>query len=253
MRSAIRSEFIKFRTVRMNWVLGIIAVLFPVVTTLLFAALAKEGEGGPPDLEALFRFLTITCIVMVMLVGVLGASGVTGEFAFNTIRPTFAATPRRSRVMLAKAVVTAVAGLGIATVVMVVGLFGGAAVVSGRGRSGSIGDVPNLGIATVGFVLFTVIVALLGLAVGMMVRSTPGSVAVIVLWPLLAENIIASVLGIAGVDDANRWMPYGAGGALWSLDDSPGGFGRWGGGAYFLAVTVGLLLVGNLITSRRDA
>lgn len=252
MNSAIRSELIKFRTVRMSWVLSSVAVLFPLVTTLLFAALATDGEDAI-DIEGVFRFLSISCIVMVMLVGVLGASGITGEFGFNTIRPTFAATPRRTTVVLAKAAVTAAVGFVLSTVVIAVGLLGGGAIVSGRGGSGSIGDVPNLGIAAVGFVLFTTIVALLGLAVGMMLRSTPGSVAVIVLWPLLAESIIGSVLGLAGVENANRWMPYGAGGALWSLDDNPGGLGRWGGGAYFLAVVVILLLVGNAITSRRDA
>lgn len=250
--SVIRSESIKFRTVRMNWVLSVIAIVFPVATTLLFAALATDGDGVP-DVEAVFRFLSIACIVMVMLVGVLGASGVTGEFGFNTIRPTFAATTRERRGVAAKAVVTAVAAFVIAAVVIAIGLFGGAAVVSGRGSEVAIADVPNLGTAAVGFVLFTVIVALLGLAVGTMVRSTPGAVAVIVLWPLLAENIISSVLGVAGVENASRWMPYGAGGALWSLDDNPGGFGRWGGGAYFLAVTLALLALGNLITSRRDA
>jgi len=253
MKSAIRSELIKFRTIRMNWVLGIVAMVFPLATTLLFAGLAKEGGTGAPDIEGVFRFLTISCVVMVMLIGVLGASGITNEFGFNTIRPTFAATPRRSRVVAAKAVVTAAMGFLLSSVVMLVGLFGGAAIVSGRGASGSIGDVPNLGVAAVGFVLFSTIVALLGLAVGAMLRSTPGSIAVIVLWPLLAENIVASVLGLAGVDNANRWMPYGAGGALWSLDDSPGGFGRWGGGAYFLVVTLALLALGNVITARRDA
>jgi len=253
MRSAIRSELIKFRTIRMNWVLGTIAVLFPLATTFLFAALAKEGGDAIPDIEAVFRFLTISCIVMVMLIGVLGASGITNEFGFNTIRPTFAATPQRSRVVAAKAVVTAAVGLVLSALVMAVGLFGGAAIVSGRGSTVSLGDVPNLGAAAVGFVLFSMTVALLGLAVGSMLRSTPGSIAVIVLWPLLAESIIASVLGLAGIDNASRWMPYGAGGALWSLDDEPGGLGRWGGGAYFLAVTLGLLVLGNAITSRRDA
>ena len=251
--TVIRSEWIKFRTIRMNWVLSTIAILFPVATTFLFAALAKEGEGRAPDIEGVFRFLTVACIVMVMLVGVLGASGITGEFGFNTIRPTLAATPNRSRVLAAKAAVTAFASLVIAIVVIGAGLFGGLAIVSARDVDTAISDVPNLTVAAIGFVLFTVIVGLLGLAVGTMVRSTPGSVAVIVLWPLLAEQIIGSILGIAGIDNANQWMPYRAGGALWSLDDDPGGLGRWGGGGYFLFVTLVLLAVGNILMSRRDA
>ena len=41
-----------------------------------------------------------------MLLGVIGAATVTGEFGFGTIRPTFAATPRRTTVLVAKALVT---------------------------------------------------------------------------------------------------------------------------------------------------
>lgn len=262
MIDTIRSEWIKFRTVRMNWVLGVIAVLFPVVTTLLFAwkaggeAVDSGGaisESSPVEPQQVFNFLTASSIVMAMLLAVIGATAITSEFSTNTIRPTFAATPRRSRVVASKVIVTASVVAVISVVVAAASLVGSSAILSSRNSPRSFGDVPNLGIATVGFVLFTVIVSLLGLAVGLMLKSTPASVAVVVLWPLLIEPLLGTFLGFAGVDNAQRWMPYGAGRQLFDPFDGGVGLGRWGGGAYFLAVTAGLMLIGSAITSRRDA
>lgn len=260
--STIRSEWIKFRTVRMNWVLGIIAVLFPVVTTLLFAwkaggdAIDSGGavsSSSPVEPLQVFNFLTATSIVMVMLLAVIGATAITSEFSTNTIRPTFAATPRRSRVVLGKVVVTAAVVAGISTVVVAGTLVGAGAVLSGRNSPRSFGDVANLGIASVGFVLFTVIFSLLGLAFGLILKSTPGSVAVVVLWPLLIEGLAGTLLEFAGVDNARKWMPFSAGRELFDLGNGGVVLGRWAGGGYFLAVTVVLLLIGFSITSRRDA
>ncbi len=264
MINVIRSEWIKFRTIRMNRVLGFVAVALPVVITVLYAALAKTEDFSttssgaavlrrPPTAEDVFRLLTSTSIIMVMLVGVIGASAITGEFSTNTIRPTFAATPRRLRVVFAKVVVTKLAVAVIAAVVVGVSLAAASAILDARGSTDSFADVHNLPVAAVGMVIFAIIVGLFGLAVGLLVKSTPAAIAVVVLWPLLIENLIGILLEAIGVTNAGKWLPYRAGGALFRLEDADRVLSRWAGGGLFLGLVVVLLALGTFVTSRRDA
>ena len=71
MIATLRSEWIKFRTVRMNGVLTIIAVAFPLVIVGLTALLidADDMDGG--DLASL---VSGTSIITGMLLGPLPAS-----------------------------------------------------------------------------------------------------------------------------------------------------------------------------------
>jgi ABC-2 type transport system permease protein len=252
MIHTLRSESIKFRTVRTNLVLAIVATLFPIAVTTAFASFAK-GDGQGPQPSSIFQFLTGSSIIMVMLLGVMGAVGITSEFSNNTIRPTFAATPKRRRVIAAKAIVTGGAAALVAVVVLVVGLGVSAAVLSARSNTASFADVDALPTAAIGLVVFSVLMALLGLGLGLLIRSSPGSIAVLILWPLLVENIVAGLLSLAGLDNARKWMPYAAGSALFRTDSQPDELGRLAGGlvlAAFVAVVLGL---GSFSAARRDA
>lgn len=248
----IRSEWIKVRTVRMNAVLAIIAVAFPLIVVILTAALGSVESASARDLVGL---TTGTSVITAMLIGVIGAAGITGEFGFNTIRPTFAATPNRWKVIGAKAIVTMVVAVVIETLVVILAYSIGAAVLRNRGAVIDLGTAGDGATAALyGVVLFAAIVSLLGFGLGLLTRSTPAAVAILILWPLLAENIIGGLLSVAGVDDPFKWLPYQAG---FSLADTNAGMGeslgRVAGGLYFFAVTSAIVVFGSLLTSRRDA
>ena len=254
--SVLRSEWIKTRTIRMNWVLFVIAIVFPLVVAGLVA-----GLSDAENLMALDQFQLVSggIIITSMLLGVIGATSITGEYGFNTIRPTFAATPRRVRVVAAKAVVAAAVAIVVSIIVTVVGL----TLVNTLVRSRVDASVPDSALdvtsvddffaASLGIVVFCALLGLFGLAIGLIIRSTPAAVATIVLWPLLVENIVAAILGGLGVDNPLKWMPYQAGTNLWQVGDFTDTLGRWGGGLYFAGVTLVLLAVGTLIVNRRDA
>lgn len=252
MIDTLRSEWIKLRTVRMNAVLAIIAIAFPLVITVLTALLIDSDEMNARDLIGL---VTGTSVITGMLLGVIGASGITGEFGFNTIRPTFAATPKRSRVLVAKAILTVFVGVAVQTAMVALCYGLGSAILNGRGGDVAWSDAGNAKSALVGIVCFAGIVSLLGFGLGMLIRSTPAAVAVLILWPLVAEGLIGALLAVAGVDQPFKWLPYNAGINLGNPDagQTSESLGQVAGGLYFLAVTGVVCAVGAWSTMTRDA
>jgi len=249
--STINSEWIKLRTVRMNLVLFIIAVAFPVIVSVLVASLGDIDDLRVSDVAGL---VTGTSVVTALLLGVVGAVSISAEFAHGTIRPTFAATPKRTRVLLSKAIVTAVFAVVAETLVVVFCFLVSSAIASSRGATVSLDGEPEARAALIGIVIFAVIVSLLGLGLGMIIRNTPTAVAVLILWPLVVENIVFLILSAAGVDHPQKFLPYISGFGLGDPNlASSDSLGRVAGGLYFAAVTLAVVLIGTLITTRRDA
>jgi ABC-2 type transport system permease protein len=251
MINTIRSEWIKLRTVRMNFVLFILAVAFPVIVSVLVASLASINDLKVSDVVGL---VTGSSVVTALLLGVVGAVSISAEFAHGTIRPTFAATPRRMRVLISKAVVIALFAAVAEALVIVFCYAVSSAIASSRGANPSLSNQPEARAALIGIVVFAVIVSLLGFGIGMVIRNTPAAVAVLILWPLVVENIIMAILSAAGVDNPQKFLPYISGFGLGNPNaPTSESLSRVAGGLYFGAVTAVVAMAGALITARRDA
>ena len=251
MISTIRSEWIKLRTVRMNLVLFILAVAFPVVVSVLVTSLASINDLKIDDVAGL---VTGSSVVTALLLGVVGAVSISGEFAHGTIRPTFAATPQRMRVLVAKAIVTAIFAAVAEALVVIFCFVVSSAIASSRGASLSLTGQPEAKAALIGIVVFAVIVSLLGFGIGMVIRNTPAAVAVLILWPLVVENIVLAILSAAGVDNPQKFLPYISGFGLGNPNAATSeSLSRVNGGLYFAAVTAVVATVGAIVTARRDA
>lgn len=254
MINTLRSEWIKLRTIRMNHVLVILAVAFPLIVTVLTAIFADVNDMDTKDLVGL---VTGTSVITGLLLGVIGAASITGEFGFGTIRPTFAATPKRTRVIVAKGIVTVIVALVVQTVVVLLSYGIGAAILKSRDATIDLGSTAADGSkqAMLGVILFAAIVSLLGYGLGLMIRSTPASVAVLLLWPLLAELLIAGLLAAIGIEHPFKWLPYNEGLNLGNPDarSNAESMGRVVGGLYFFAVAAAVTAIGAVVTSSRDA
>lgn len=243
MIDAIRSEWIKMSTITVTWVLALLALLFPVVVTVLTSLLADNLD--PSDLA---EVISGTTIVAAMLLGVVASIGITNEFSHGTIRPTFAAMPDRWRPLFAKPIVQ----VAIATVVTV------AIVVLAWLVGGAIAEDPasldnGAGAALVGVVLLAIGLTLLGYGLGLLVRNTAATICLLLLWPLIAEGLIAGLLSVAGAEGAVKLLPYSAGFNMAVVDPDPDSFGRVAGGLYFFAWVVVIVVLGMFRTRRRDA
>lgn len=253
MINLLRAEWIKLRTIRMNWVLGIIALAFPLVVTLITAAVT--GDDYDDAVRKIIDVLTGTSIVSALLGGVMAVSTITGEFGFGTIRTTFAATPRRGRVLAAKVVVVVGVVTILQTIVMAVGAFGGAALSRSQGATIDWADQPNALPACIGAVVLAALITLLGFGLGALLRSTPFATTMLMLWPLLAESLIGALLiNVFKNESILNWLPFRAGFRLATADlYSFEGPSRVTSGLYFGAVALVVTIVGTITVQRRDA
>jgi len=256
MINLLRAEWIKLRTVTMNWVLGIIAVAFPLVVTLLTAYFrGDDKEFNTLTSDDLASVLTGTSVVSALLCGVIAAASISAEYGFGTIRPTFAAAPKRMQVIVAKGAVAVGFGMALATIVQLVGWFAGSAIAEGRGATIDL-DLSETAVpAMVGTVLLTAFMALAGYAFGMITRSTPAAVSILIVWPLIAEGLVGALIGlIVGNSDVGQWMPFQAGIRMAIVGGMDGGGPtRLAAGIYFGAVAFTLASLGAWTVNRRDA
>lgn len=248
MADAIRSEWIKLRTVRSTVVLFIVVVLLSVGISALVAIFDEErpsdGIGG-----VIFGLNLST-----LLFGVIGVQIIGQEYRFNTIRATFAAVPRRGRVLTAKAIVLVLATTVAATLMVLLCLGVSALILSLRDGGLDLG-APGVTRTLVGSVLLCVLYALVGFGVGAILRQPVAGIVVVLVYPLVVENIAAGILLAAtgeGDFDSSvaRFFPFIAATNLISLDTT---INPWLGGAILGALALALVLGGWGFVQQRDA
>ncbi len=250
MIDLLRSEFFKLRTVRLNIWLPIGAVIALVVITGLVGVFSDNPEATTG--EDLMSLIGGFSVLVAMMIGVATSLGITSEFGHNTIRPTLAATPHRTMVFVAKAIVSVLFGLVVGAVAVASAYIVGKVLLSGRdaevGLSGDDGSLATF----FGVIILAGLLALFGYGVGLLMRNGPAAVSMIILWPLLIEGILNAVLSVAGVDEAQRALPYTSAFALIIPNpaDAPGS--RLYGGVFFGLVALALVVIGIAVNNRRD-
>ncbi len=257
MIRTIQSEWIKLRTVTVHWILALLAILFPVVVSVLTAVFADVSLGSQSsDLASLIAGLSV---VSAMLLGALSAITLTSEYSHNTIRPTYAATPHRLRVISAKMILNAVVVLVVMLLTAALSWLVASVILSNRDSPVSLGDdnvlKPMMAVAVLG-----VVVTLFGFGLGLVIRNSPATVTILLLWPLLIESLIAGLFFATGRESWTRWLPYRAG-ITAAVDDGNGGNGGdgfrelgWPNGLiWFAVVALAICGIGAWLDSRRDA
>lgn len=143
-------------------------------------------------------------LIAVLTMGVLGALAITSEYGTGLIRTTFAAVPRRRTVLAAKTLVVGGLALVIGEILAFAIFLSGQAILSGKHLSVGLDD-PHVLRAVLGAGFFLSVTALIGLAVGTIIRRGPGAVAA-VLGLYFVSNLITPALG-DGADAFARWTP----------------------------------------------
>ncbi|MFW6034344.1 MAG: ABC transporter permease [bacterium] len=255
-RRTVGAEWTKLRTVRSTaWTLAAM-VLVSVGLTALVAMLAApdlaESMAAGEPFEPVGAFATwglsfgqIAALVLGVLVG-------SAEYTTGLIRATLAAAPRRLQVLGAKAVVLAGVMLVLGTATTVASFLAGNYFLDREGIGLAIGDEGVLR-AMFGGGLYLAVLALFGLALGLLVRHTAGAVTVGLGLIFVAGNLVMLIPGTVG-EWLTKLMPGNAGSTIATVEHfNPMLLGPWAGFAVFTAETVALLVAAGWLFSRRDA
>jgi ABC-2 type transport system permease protein len=228
-------------------VLVLLALFVPVALVVLVTA-SVPLDTLPDDTIANRFSLTIAGAgIADTLLAVTGVLVMSTEYRHNTIRVTLAAIPDRWRVLGAKVVVVLVLAVVVGMVAVTSSFVVGAAILGGRGHGVSVGD-PGVARSLVGAVGLAGLEALLGLAIGTIIRASAGAITLVVLWPMVIEGLLFAIVPAVG-----KFLPYTAGNALQSPDGTRNVLSPLAGGAVIVVVTIALLLVAGVLLDRRDA
>ncbi|MFJ6676897.1 ABC transporter permease [Actinosynnema sp. NPDC091369] len=180
MTDVLSSEWLKLRSVRSTTY-----ILLAITACLLGGALVSylmtaDWDTSPPDLQQKFGSADPSAMVVPFTqfcLGVLGAMAITTEYGSGMIRTALVSVPQRKAYLLAKTVVVAGASLLIGLTTTFVASGTGELITGDRPEPisayAAFGDaVPTLLANTASLVLM----ALLGLGLGFVLRSTAGTV-----------------------------------------------------------------------------
>ncbi|WP_116451265.1 ABC transporter permease [Blastococcus litoris] len=250
--ATLRSEWIKFWTVRSTfWSTASLVVLGAGLTTLVCALAAEDIASGAAG-ESPGSFVTWGMMIAQITAVVLGAMIVTSEYGTGMIRATLAATPRRGAVLAAKALVLTATLFVVGTATAFLGYVAGNWFLDREGVGLALTDEGVLR-SLFGSGLYLAGLGLFAAAVGLLVRHTAA--------------VLSTVLGLVFVVGQMAWLLPGTWGE-WVAKAMPGNAGSavttpvsfnpellapWTGFAVFAGEVALLTLIGYAQFRRRDA
>jgi ABC-type transport system involved in multi-copper enzyme maturation permease subunit len=224
------------------------------------------GHGGPLDSAATLTGYLLGTFAGLIALAVVATMFMTAEYRRNLIRVTLAASPRRGRVLAAKAIVIGAVSFVIGLAGAVIAVLAGAAITRARGYY----EFPVPGATEVRVLLGTAalaaVSAVLALAVGTIVRRSAAAVAIVIgvivlpyflsvaaVVPLGAAGWLLRVTPAAGFAVQATYPQYPQVKALYSALSGYYPLGPWAGLAVLCAWTAVALAVAAVLLRRRDA
>jgi ABC-2 type transport system permease protein len=247
MTRLVRAELLKLWTTRTARVLLALAAAGTAALTVVVLTFA--GRPGQPALgdDALRQLVLAPNGPLTLAALVLGILGMAGELRHGTATPTFLVTPARGRVVAAKLVAAALAGLAMALVAATVVLAIALPWLPAKGVHATVAD-SGLGARVAGLAAAVALSAVLGAGLGALLRNQFAAVIVGLLW--WQGGIEELVVGLLRRPGLERWLPDGAALALTAPGD--GTLPMWAGGLVFAAYGLALALLGGRLVARRD-
>ena len=237
-RAAWRSEWVKLATVRSPRVIGALTALVGGFAAFAVARFVTDEEITVANV---FGFSAVFTAVFAAVSGILIH---TADAEHHTITQTFAAQPRRSIVVAAKAATTA----GFTAILGLSGLAAGA---FGAWLGGvEAGDTSTIPATIVWATGFAVLAGILGLGIGLIARQSAAAISGVLVWWLVIENLVS----VFAPERVVRFMPFFAGNGMLDIVDEGEriAFDRTITTLIFGGYAVAAMLVGWVVVHRSD-
>jgi ABC-2 type transport system permease protein len=245
----VRSEWTKLWSIRSTYwaLLATAAALISLAAVFSGAGTQTPSDPAAYGLSGFFQAQLGAAVI--------GVLAITSEYVTGSIRVTFAASPQRLTVLSAKTLVVAAITAVVGVASAFAAFFVASQVFAGDGVSVSLSD-PGALRSVVGAGLYLSVVAVLSLALGVVMRSSVGTIAVVVVMTLVLPGI-ATALPAGWQGSVLPYLPAEAGQALiGETRFAPAGtqlLAPWTGFAILCGYTVLALAAAAVTLSRRDS
>lgn len=206
MKRALKAEFRKLRFQRSTYGILATATAISVVSAISIVAAAQMPRSGMfMDLTSQTTMRTVmgSAASGYLFALILGIVMSTTEYRHSTAVATYLAQPRRTTVMYAKMVAAAVAGFVLQLISTAVAMVAGL-MYAGRYPHFTL-PMSDYTSIMAGALLTGVVLAIMGVAVGMLIRSQMVAVVLAMLWLQLIEGLL-----LVFADWLGKWSITGA-------------------------------------------
>lgn len=250
MIDALRFEWVRIATLRSTYWLIASALAFNVAVAFAVAFGTRHEQRGGEIVGAVVTgggpYAPVPfAAVFLAVIGILATGH---EYRYGTIQPTLTTVPQRSTLLAAKLLVLSAMAV-VVTVVSMLADVAAALVVWG--------SAPGLTVQPLfGYVVLVLLWTVLGAALAQLFRGVPTALVVILVVPLIVEQLIFSLSFVTVLDwlgPVVRYLPFMAGQQLVHAGESAEFLDRWlSGGVFAVFVAIVLATAWTLFT-RKDA
>ena len=198
-RAAIRSEWIKLRSIRSTAVFLVLTTVIGLGMSLILGKVVLTDPYDHLPFTIANTFLVSSWLTTLFAV-VAGTLLFTSEVQHGTIAGSLTARPSKPILVAAKAFTAAAFGFVMGAVGIVGGLLG--AIASGMNT----GDMSGAASGVAWALALTTLASILGLGVGLIVRHSAAAVTSVLIWALAVETLVQ---GMAPAT-VSRLMPFTA-------------------------------------------
>ncbi|XBH22042.1 ABC transporter permease subunit [Jonesiaceae bacterium BS-20] len=259
MTANLLSEYRKFFSTRMWWLLLIIMVLYMGLTAAALAftfSPGVSGEMGMPSGSAVSTVYTTAASFGYIFPALIGVLSITGEYRHKTITNTLLGTPQRGKMLVAKMIAGIPMGLmyGVAGTLGCVGL--GAIALNANGVDPLLGQASTW--AIIGrSVLAITLWLLVGVGIGALIPNQVAAIVTLLVFTQFIEPIARMALPMASWgENIAKFLPGSvgdaiAGGSFYSMMGTEL-LPLWAGAILLTSYAVIFAVIGRYTTLRKD-
>jgi ABC-2 type transport system permease protein len=251
----LRSEWVKFRSVRSTfWALTVTVVLGVALGAVISAAAAHSYSKFSVSQKLSWDPTGVSGAGMAiaqLAIAVLGVLCISSEYSSGMIRTSLVAVPKRGRLLAAKSLVFAGVTFVVGEVTSFAAFFTGQALISGHAPHAALGD-PGVVRAVAGAGLYLAALAVLSVAAGALLRRPAAAIACMMAI-LLVLPLIALALPDSWRNPVTEFWPTQAGSQLTSVIHSAHTLQPWPGFGVMCLFTAIVYAIAWTLLDRRDA
>ncbi|MER6944048.1 ABC transporter permease [Nonomuraea sp. NPDC000554] len=246
MMEIIRSEWTKIRSVRSTvWTLAATALLMLGIGVLLCVAVVNS-PSPPPDATEGIRLSLAGVMFAPVAIATFGVLVISSEYRTGAIRVSLMAVPQRLKLLAGKILVFTAVSLVVSMATAFAAFWVGQAILG----AATLGD-PGALKTVVGVGLYLTASGLFGLALGALVRHTPGAVVAAMMLMLVLPQVTRMLPGTWGAT-VDKYFTTNAGIQV-AMPTGANALGPWSGYAVYFGWVAVTMVAAAVLLKRRDA